>query len=96
MGSYIVGCYPSPALAWQPVTVQTYNRVAETLSVTVYDNAAHPILTLIPQQTVAAGLQTLTIPAGTLLTGAYHVQLLTYTASGVVDVVDEARFMVAR
>ena len=94
MGSYIVGIFPSPAPENVPITVQTYNRVTEVLSVSVYDNAGHDILDLIPKQSVQGGLQTLTIQPGQLVSGAYHVQLTTYTASDVVDVVDEARFII--
>ncbi|HEY3876438.1 MAG TPA: hypothetical protein VGM92_13265 [Candidatus Kapabacteria bacterium] len=95
MGSYIVGVFPSPAAENVPITVQTYNRMTEVLSVTVYDNAGHPLLDLIPKQSVPGGLQNLMIGARALPSGAYHVQLITYTASDAPDVVDEARFIVA-
>lgn len=61
-GSYVVGCFPSPAFLSEPITIQTYNRNPTELSVTIYDNAGREVLDLIPKQTMPGGLQTMTIP----------------------------------
>lgn len=93
-GSYIVGVFPSPAAAFQPITVQTYNHNPVEISVRVYDLAGRLMLELVPKQTLAGGLQTLTIPPLLLASGEYLVKLETYTASGAIDIVDEANFLI--
>jgi hypothetical protein len=96
-GAYVVGCFPSPAMGGQPITVQTYNRNPTELSVTIYDNAGRDMLDLIPRQTMPGGLQTMTIPPYRLPSGVYHVELLTYTSSdpsAAVDIVDNDRFVI--
>ncbi len=96
-GSYVVGCFPSPAFLSEPITIQTYNRNPTELSVTIYDNAGREVLDLIPKQTMPGGLQTMTIPPFRLPSGVYHVRLLTYTSSdptAAVDVVDDGRFVI--
>ncbi len=93
-GSYVVGCFPSPAKGSQQITVQTYNRDPVVLSVTVYDVLGRAAIALIPKQMTAAGLQTLTIPHYQLAAGVYHVRLVTYTASDASDVVDDASFVI--
>ncbi len=96
-GAYIVGCFPSPAMGGQPITIQTYNRNPTELSVTIYDNAGRTMLTLLPKQTMPGGLQTMTIVPYQLPSGVYHVQLLTYTSSdpsAAVDVVDDENFVI--
>lgn len=93
-GTYIVGVFPSPARAAQPITVQTYNHTPVELSLKVYDMSGRDVLDLLPQQTMPAGLQTLTISPFQLTSGAYLVKLVTYTASGATDIVDEAHFLI--
>lgn len=94
-GTYIVGVFPSPARAGQPITVQTYNHTSIELSLKVYDMSGRDVLDLLPQQTMPAGLQTRTISPFQLSSGAYLVKLVTYTASGATDIVDEAHFLIA-
>ena len=93
-GAYVVGCFPSPAFAGQPITVQTYNRNPVEISVTVYDAAGREMLDLLPKQTLPGGLQTFTISGSQLSAGVYHVRLITYTASDAPDIVDDARFII--
>jgi hypothetical protein len=92
-GAYVVGCFPSPAFAGQPITVQTYNRNSVEISVTVYDGAGREMLDLLPKQTLPGGLHTFTIPPN-LSAGVYHVRLIAYTASDAPDIVDDARFII--
>ncbi|HEX5316241.1 MAG TPA: T9SS type A sorting domain-containing protein [Candidatus Kapabacteria bacterium] len=94
-GTYIVGVFPSPARAGQLITVQTYNHTSIELSLKVYDMSGRDVLDLLPQQTMPAGLQTRTISPFQLSSGAYLVKLVTYTASGATDIVDEAHFLIA-
>lgn len=93
-GAYVVGCFPSPAFSTETVTIQTYNRNPVELSVTVYDAAGREMIDLAPKQMMSGGLQTFTIPPSTLSSGVYHVRLITYTASDVSDIVDDARFLI--
>ncbi len=96
-GAYIVGCYPCPAHAGQPITVQTYNRDSVVLSVTLYDAAGREMFDLLPKKMTPGGLQTLTVPPTQLSAGVYHVQLLTWTSSdphAAVEIEDVARFVI--
>ncbi len=93
-GTYIVGVFPSPAPSGEAITVQTYNHTSVELSVTVYDMAGRDVLDLLPEQTMPAGLQTLKISPYRLASGAYLVKLVTFTASGVEDITDEAHFLI--
>ncbi len=92
--SYIVGVYPSPAHVGQQITVQTYNHNPAELSVKVYDGIGRMMLELLPKQQLPGGLQTFTIPASNLSSGSYVVKLVTYTASGAIDIVDETHFLI--
>jgi len=64
------------------------------LSVKIYDMAGRDVFDLLPEQMMPAGLQTLTISQFQLASGAYIVKLVTYTASNVTDIVDEAHFLI--
>lgn|GEM_PF-2166949 len=93
-GAYIVGVFPSPAHFGQPITVQTYNHTPVELSLKVYDMSGRDVLDLLPEQTMPAGLQTLTISPFQLASGAYLLKLVTWVSSTVPDVVDEAHFLI--
>ncbi len=93
-GSYLVSAYPSPARANQAITVQVYTHTDEVFECRVFDSAGRDIYVLQAKQSTPAGLHNFIIPPFTLPSGAYMVQLITYTASGATNVVDYMRFSI--
>ena len=94
-GTYIVGCFPSPARANAQIKIQIYNNDSvPELSLNVYDLNNRPVLRLASHQAMPGGLHTFEFPADELSTGVYFVKLITYVGSSTEDVVDIARFVI--
>lgn len=92
--TYLIQTYPSPAKAYETITVQFYTHTEQILSCKIFDVANREMMVLQPKQTTAPGLHTFSIRSNSLSTGTYFVRLVTYTATDAQSAVDNSRFVI--
>ncbi len=92
--TYIIVPYPSPARNGVTMKIQFYNHDVQEASLRIVDINDKTIVELQAQQTLPNGIHSYDFHTNSVPTGTYFVRLTTYSSTGSLDVVQDARFLV--